>query len=91
MLRQSLIELANSRLAQVGQASRMELVYGYLTGPRFRQRVEAIVEKFSDMQDDLARERKAAVRLWAKREAQIQGVIESTVGMYGDLQALQAR
>jgi len=69
----------------------MELVYGYLTGPRFRQRIEAIVEKFSDMQDDLARERKATIRLWAKREVQIQGVIESTVGMYGDLQGIAGK
>jgi hypothetical protein len=30
-------------------------------------------------------------RLWAKREVQIQGVIESTVGMYGDLQGLWAK
>jgi hypothetical protein len=91
MLRQSLIDLANSRLVQVGQASKMELVYAYLTGPRFRQRIEAIVEKFSDMQEDLARERKATTRLWAKREAQIQGVIESTVGMYGDLQGIAGK
>lgn len=91
MLRQSLIELANSRLVQVGQASKMELVYGYLTGPRFRQRIEAIVEKFSDMQDDLAKERKNTIRGWAKREAQIQGVIESTVGMYGDLQGIAGK
>jgi hypothetical protein len=30
-------------------------------------------------------------RLWAKREAQIHGVIESTVGMYGDLQGIAGR
>ena len=30
-------------------------------------------------------------RLWAKRESQIQGVIESTVGMYGDLQGIAGR
>lgn len=30
-------------------------------------------------------------RLWAKRDAQIQGVIESTVGMYGDLQGIAGR
>jgi hypothetical protein len=66
----------------------MELVYQYLTGPRFRHRVEAIVEKFSDMQADLDKERKTMTRLWAKREAQIRGVIESTMGMYGDLQGI---
>jgi hypothetical protein len=28
------------------------------------------------------------VRLWAKREAQIRGVVEATAGMYGDLQGI---
>ena len=83
-----LIEINNSKIAREGQHTKMELVYDYLTGPRFRHRVEAIVEKFSDMQADLDRERKAMTRLWAKRETQIQGVIESTVGMYGDLQGI---
>lgn len=87
-LRQSLIEINNSKIAREGQHTKMELVYDYLTGPRFRHRIEAIVEKFSDMQADLDRERKAMTRLWAKRETQIQGVIESTVGMYGDLQGI---
>jgi hypothetical protein len=69
----------------------MQLVYQYMTGPKFRHRVEAIVEKFSDMQADLDRERKTMTRLWAKREAQIQGVVESTVGMYGDLQGIAGK
>ena len=69
----------------------MELIYQYLTGPKFKHRIEAIVEKFSDMQADLDKERKAMTRLWAKREMQIQGVIESTVGMYGDLQGIAGR
>jgi hypothetical protein len=90
-LRQSLIEVANSKLSQEGQQTKTELVYEYLTGPRFRHRIEAIVEKFSDMQDDLNKEKKAMTRLWAKRDAQIQGVIESTVGMYGDLQGIAGR
>ncbi|MGI9523510.1 MAG: DUF2130 domain-containing protein [Hyphomicrobiaceae bacterium] len=90
-LRQTLLEVSIARTAQDGQETKMELVYQYLTGPRFRHRVEAIVEKFSDMQEDLAREKKAMTRLWAKREAQIQGVIESTVGMYGDLQGIAGK
>ena len=90
-LRQSLIEIANTRLAQIGQETKMELVYQYLTGPKFKHRIEAIVEKFSDMKADLDRERKTMTRLWAKRDMQIQGVIESTVGMYGDLQGIAGR
>jgi hypothetical protein len=90
-LRQSLIEVAATRQAHEGQESKMELVYRYLTGPKFRHRVEAIVEKFSEMQADLDKERKTTMRLWAKREAQIHGVIESTVGMYGDLQGIAGK
>ena len=87
-LRQTLIEVAMTKSARQGQDTKMELIYDYLTGPRFRHRVEAIVEKFSDMKADLDREKKAMTRLWAKREIQIQSVIESTVGMYGDFQGI---
>jgi len=90
-LRQSLIEIAKVRQAGEGQQTKMELVYEYLTGPRFRHRIEAIVEKFSDMQSDLDKERKTTMRMWAKREAQIRGVVEATVGMYGDLQGIAGK
>ncbi|MHB1699089.1 MAG: DUF2130 domain-containing protein [Acidobacteriaceae bacterium] len=90
-LRQSLIDLSGARQAGDGQKTKMEMVYQYLTGPRFRHRVEAIVEKFEDMQADLDKERKTMTRLWAKREEQIKGVIETTVGMYGDLQGIAGR
>lgn len=69
----------------------MAMVYQYLTSSRFRHRIEAIVEKFSDMQADLNRERKVMTRLWAKREEQIRGVVEATAGMYGDLQGIAGK
>lgn len=90
-LRHTLIEIAATRTAGEGQQTKMEMVYQYLTGPRFRHRVQAIVEKFTDMQEDLEKERKAMMRLWAKREEQIRGVIEATAGMYGDLQGIAGR
>lgn len=87
-LRNSLIELASLRLASEGQDTKIEIVYQYLTGPRFRQRVQAIVESFSVMKEDLDREKRAITTLWQKRETQIERVMNSTVGMYGDLQAI---
>ena len=91
VLRQSLLEIALARQASEGQQTKTELVYQYLTGPRFRQRVEAIVEAFSTMQEDLDKERKAIMKQWAKREAQIERVIGATVGMYGDLQGIAGK
>jgi hypothetical protein len=49
-LRQSLMEVAAVRQAGEGQFTKMGMVYEYLTGPRCRTRIEAIVEKFTDMQ-----------------------------------------
>ncbi|ABE64547.1 conserved hypothetical protein [Nitrobacter hamburgensis X14] len=90
-LRQALIDVTGSRLVQQGQRTKMEQVYDYLTGTKFRQRVEAVVEKFNDMRDDLDKERKFMGRQWAKRETQILAVIDSTVGMVGDLQAIAGK
>ena len=91
VLRQSLIELALTRQSSEGQQTKTEMVYQYLTGPRFRQRVEAIVEAFSTMQEDLDKERKAIMKQWAKREEQIGRVMQATVGMYGDLQGIAGK
>jgi hypothetical protein len=91
ILRQSLLEVALARQSSEGQQTKTEMVYQYLTGPRFRQRVEAIVEAFSTMQQDLEKERKAIMKQWAKREEQIERVMTATVGMYGDLQGIAGR
>jgi len=90
-LRHTLVEAATARQASEGQQTKMELVYQYLTGPRFRQRVQAIAEAFSSLQEDLDKERRAIMKQWAKREEQIERVIKATVGMYGDLQGIAGK
>jgi hypothetical protein len=90
-LRQTLIEIAGARQASEGQQTKMEMVYQYLTGPRFRHRIQAIVEAFSSMRDDLEREKKAITKQWSKREEQIDRVMQATVGMYGDLQGIAGK
>jgi hypothetical protein len=61
-LRESMLALSAARLAGEDQQTKMEMIYRYLTGPRFRHRIEA-VERFTEMQPDLDRERKAMARL----------------------------
>jgi hypothetical protein len=90
-LRQTLIEVNSARRASEGQQTKTELVYQYLTGPRFRQRVQAIVEAFSAMKEDLDKEKKVMTKQWAKREGEIERVMQSTVGMYGDLQGIAGK
>jgi hypothetical protein len=90
-MRYTLMEVACARQASEGQQTKMEMVYQYLMGPRFRQRVQAIVEGFSSMQEDLDKERKVIMKQWAKREEQIVRVMHATVGMYGDLQGIAGK
>jgi hypothetical protein len=90
-LRHSLVELATARQAGEGQQTKMELVYRYLIGPGFGHRIQAIIEKSADLQEDLEKERRVMTKQWAKRGEQIRGVIESTAGMYGDLQGIAGK
>jgi len=91
VMRHSLLQVSVAQQAYEGQQTKTEMVYQYLTGPRFRHRVEAIVEAFSSMQEDLNKERKAIMKQWAKREEQIERVMRATVGMYGDLQGIAGK
>jgi hypothetical protein len=91
ILRQSLIDLNLSKLVSIGQESKTEKIYQYLTGSQFKQRVEAIVEAFSSMNEDLSQEKKAIMKQWAKREMQIDKVMNSTIGMYGDIQGIAGK
>jgi len=90
-LRHALLQVGTAQQAAVGQQTKTEMVYQYLTGACFRQRIEAIVEAFSLMQEDLDKERKAMLKQWAKRETQINKVVEATLGMYGDLQGIAGK
>jgi len=87
-LRQGLIELTHSRSAQEGKSGKMEMIYEYISGAEFRQRVEAIVEPFMEMRKDLHREQVAMQKLWTKREKQIDRVLLGAAGMHGDLEGI---
>lgn len=90
-LRSELIQVMIAKGSAVGKNIEVkELLYDYLTGTEFKQRVEAIIESFRSMQDDLEKEKQAIERNWARREKQIQVVVENVAGMYGDMQGLGA-
>jgi hypothetical protein len=90
-IREMLIQVASARQASEGRQTKTEMIYQYLTGPRFRHRVEAIVEAFTSMKGDLDTEKKVITKQWAKREEQIERVMQGTVGMYGDLQGIAGK
>ncbi len=88
VLRQQLVQLAYARSAQSGKQEKMELMYQYLVGDEFRQRVEGIVEAFQQMKDQLERERRAFNKQWQEREKLLERVILNTSGLYGDIRGI---
>lgn len=88
MLREGLIGVAKSRRALDGQHSKMELVYNYLIGQEFYNRVSGVVEAFMTMRQELEAEKRALNTCWKKREKQLERVLLSTSGLYGDLQGI---
>jgi hypothetical protein len=50
-LRSQLLEISTVKAAAFGKNEKMEILYRYLSGPEFKQRIEAIVEAFIGMQD----------------------------------------
>mgnify|MGYP001627864893 CR=1 FL=1 len=87
-LREQFLALDRERSASVGKSAKMEMLYQYLAGTEFKQKIEGIVEGFTSMQDQLAKERRAMERQWKEREKQIERVIKNTVGLYGDMQGI---
>lgn len=89
-LRMNLIALAHEKAMSVGKNEKMEVLYAYLTGVEFSQRVLAIAEAFSSMHESLKKERMAFEKLWSEREKQLQKVMKNTVGMYGEIGGIVA-
>ena len=53
--------------------------------------MQAIVEGFTYLLNDVEREKRWYETKWARQEKEIRKIIDSTQGMYGDLQAVTGR
>lgn len=88
ILRGQVMQVFLARMQAQGKGEKMDFLYDYLTGNQFKQRIEALIEAFRTMQDELEKEKRAMQRSWALREMQISKVLQSTSGMYGDIQGI---
>lgn len=88
VLREMLIRMNSVKSAQTNKGDKMEILYDFLTGPEFKGQLQAIVEGFITMQEDLNKEKRAMARLWNTREKQIEKVILNTTHMYGSIRGI---
>ena len=91
VLRQGLLEVAKTKGLQVGQQDKKDLIYDYVTGTQFKQRLEAVAERFNLMEEGLRKERQFMEKQWAARHKQIELMESAMLGMHGDFQGIAGR
>lgn len=89
-LRVKLIQQVIIKNSLKGKDVKMEALYSYLTGVEFKNRIEAIVESFTNMQNEIEKEKRYFANKWARDEKNIRQVIDGTYGMHGDLKGILA-
>lgn len=87
-LRANLIQLFYTKAAAKGKDEKVEILYSYLSGVEFRHRIEAIIEAFTNMQNDIEKEKRYFSSKWARDEKNIRQVIDNTYGMHGDFKGI---
>jgi hypothetical protein len=87
-LRKSLIDSARERAMAQRSGEKADLVYTYVTSSTFRQQVESLVEVYTEIQNQVDKERAAMERIWKAREGQAQRLMLSMGNIYGSIQGL---
>ena len=85
VLRESIIQLSSAITIQENKGDKMGMLYDYLTSTPFRMQIEAIVEGFSQMKNDLIFEQNSMRKIWKQREKQLDKVISNTIDIYGSI------
>ncbi len=88
VIRDSVIRISEITASQENRGDKMAMLYDYLISPEFKSQIEAIVEGFTQMKNDLESEKRAMVKIWSAREKQIEKVITSTTSMYGSIKGI---
>lgn len=87
-LRYQLLEMNRVKQSLVGKDAKMELLYNYLGGSEFKNRIETIVLAFMSLKSGLDAEKRAMEKIWSRREKEIDRVMKNTTGFYGDLEGI---
>lgn len=88
VLRESVIKISTAISSQENKGDKMNMLYDFLTSNTFRMQIEAIVEGFTTMKNDLESEKRSMQRIWKQREKQIEKVVTNTIDMYGSIKGI---
>lgn len=91
VLREMILREHSAIASQENSGEKMKVLYNYLVSSEFRQRIEAIVEGFTTLKQEMDSEKRAMQRIWKEREKHIEKVIGNTIDMYGSIRGIAGR
>lgn len=86
ILRKNLLDVGFQKVVSAHKGDKADYLYEYVTSHEFRQQLEALVEVYNEMQDQINKERIAYERIWKSREGQVKRLIISTANVVGSIQ-----
>ena len=91
VLRDTLLKVMRERGFQAGREDQKELIYDYLTGQEFRNRVEAVLRAFIGMRNSITQQRRSMEKHWAAQEKHVEAVVRNLSGMSGEIEVLAGK
>jgi hypothetical protein len=88
LFRSNLSRIGEVLAAQENKGDKTHMIYSYVTGNEFKQKLEAAFESYNDMQEDLQKEKTLFTSQWAKREKKLLKAMENLVCLYGDVRGI---
>jgi len=88
VLRDACIRVDTANKNAQGKDVKADMIYSYITGVEFTNRIRAIVEAYNEMTKQLNTEKTQARKRWAAQEKIIEKITINLFGLSGDLQGI---
>jgi hypothetical protein len=86
LLRKSLLDAGLQKALAENRGTKADALYTFVTSHEFVQQVEAMIETYRDMTQQVGKERVAYEKFWSEREKQAQKLLLSTANIIGSMQ-----
>lgn len=87
-IRYALLKVNDIVVSNEGKGEKMHILYNFLTSTEFKQQMEAIVNGYAAMRNQIDTEKRAMKRQWNEREKQLDIIIDGATEMYGSIKGI---
>ena len=88
LLREQLLKVAKAELVMATPQDQRDLLFVYMTSPKFSQKIQAIFETTISMKETLDSEKRSIQKNWKKREVEIEVMESQMINLYGELEGV---